>query len=100
MLEVGDEIQIGGRDATVCYHTIYNNAKYICIAFTGEHIQYDIYEYKNEDGKLLVAKVEDPEELNGVLQIFINEGLDEYGLPEELETVVEYLTAHPELINA
>ena len=91
MIEVGDIIEIGGKSATVCYTTIYNNHKYMCVAFEDGQLYYDIYDYKDEDGKLLVAKVTEKEELTPVLDIFLKEGLDEYGLPEELKKLFEGL---------
>ena len=87
MIEVGDVIEIGGKEATVCYTTIYNEQKYMCVAFEEEQLRYDIYAYKDDEGKLMVSKVTDEAEMTPVLGIFLKEGLDEYGLPEELQEV-------------
>ena len=87
MIEVGDVIEIGGKEATVCYTTVYNNQKYMCVAFEEEQLRYDVYAYKDDEGKLMVSKVTDEEEMTPVLGIFLQEGLDEYGLPEELQEV-------------
>ena len=87
MLNIGDVIAISGKEATVCYVTQYNGRNYTCVAFETPELEYAIYDYKYEGEKLLVAKVEDPNEIEPVLSIFIKEGLDEYGLPPELEEV-------------
>ena len=88
-LNVGDIIEIGGQPATVCYETTYNNEKYICVAFEKEAVQYEFYNYKYEGDKLLVSKVEDPDEAMPILKIFMEEGIDEYGIPEELNKLLE-----------
>ena len=44
MIEIGDIIEIGGKQATICYKTTQNNVNYICVAFE-EKPQYDIYKY-------------------------------------------------------
>ena len=87
MLNIGDVIAIGGREATVCYLTQVNGRNYTCVAFETPELEYAIYDYKYEGEKLLVAKVEDQNEMDQVLPIFIEEGLNEYGLPPELEEV-------------
>ncbi len=87
MLNVGDTIAIGGREATVCYLTEYNGKNYTCVAFEMPELAYKMYDYKYEGEKLLVKEVTDPEEIQPVLSIFIREGLEEYGLPPELEEV-------------
>ncbi len=89
MLEDGDTIEVGGKQGTVCFNTEYNNEKYICVGFLGENLKYDIYKYKYEGEKLLVAKVENEQELIPVLQIFVSQGLDEVGLPQELQDIFE-----------
>ena len=91
MVEVGDVIEIGGKQATVCYTTFYNDLNYMCVAFEDEQLRYDIYAYKNQDGKLMVARVTEEEELTPVLGIFLKEGLEEYGLPEELQEIFDKL---------
>lgn len=88
MINVGDVVEIGGKEATVCYTTTYNEQKYMCVAFEEEQVKYDIYAYKDDD-KLMVAKVTDEEELTPVLKIFFEEGLNEYGLPPELQEAFE-----------
>lgn len=85
MLNIGDDIAIGGREATVCYLTEYNGKRYTCVAFEMPEVEYKIYDYKFEGEKLLVREVTNPEEIRPVLTIFIKEGLEEYGLPPELE---------------
>ena len=97
-LEIGDIIEIRGKEATVCYETTYEGRKYICVAFTEDKVQYDIYKYKYEGKKLLVAKVEDEEELTEVLKIFVQEGIEEYGVPEEIKPIIDYYEKHnPEI---
>lgn len=89
MLEDGDVIEIGGKQGTVCFTAEYNNEKYICIGFVGNDLKYEVYSYKYEGEKLLVAKIEDPTELTEVMKIFINKGLDEVGLPEKFEGIFD-----------
>lgn len=84
-LNVGDVIEIEEKTATICYETKHNNTDYICVAFEENEVVFDIYKYKFDQEKLLVAKVRNDLELLSVLKIFINEGLSEYGLPKELE---------------
>ena len=89
MIEVGDVVEIGGKEATVCYTTVYNNHKYMCVAFEDGQLHYDVYDYLDDDGRLQVAKVTEEAELTPVLGIFLQEGLEEYGLPEELQEVFD-----------
>ncbi len=91
MLSIGDTLMIGGREATVCYMTQYYGNNYICVAFEQPQLEYLIYDYKYENGKLLVAKVTDPNEIRPVLSIFINEGLEQYGIPPELEDMLSQI---------
>ena len=84
MLSDGDIIQISQQNATVCFNTTYNNLNYICVAFDQKPIRYEIYEYKYENERLLVGKVEDSEELRPVLQRFIVQGLNTNELSDEV----------------
>lgn len=90
-LNVGDVLEIEGKIATVCYTTVHNNTDYICVAFEEEEVNFDFFKYKYEDRKLLVAKVKDEVELFPVLKTFVNEGLSQYGLPEELDKLYSKL---------
>ena len=92
MLHVGDTIQITGRNAIVCYETEYNGAHYICVAFETDKIEYDIYEYKYEDDKLLVSNELSEEEAKNVLGIFVSEGLEEHGASEEITQIIDKIT--------
>lgn len=89
MINVGDTLQIGGRNATVCYTTEYEGINYICVAFEEDKIEYDLYKYKYDNEKLLVSNEIGEEEAKKVMEVFIKEGLDEYGLPEELESILD-----------
>ena len=33
MIDESDVIEIGGREGTICFKTVYNDTKYICVAF-------------------------------------------------------------------
>lgn len=87
ILEVGDIIEIRNKQATICYTTTIDKTNYICVSFENKELEYNIYKYKFEDTKLLVAEVTDQEEIKPVLETFIKEGLKEYGLPKELEVI-------------
>ena len=89
LLEVGDVIQIGGRNATICFITKYNNENYICVAFDGEKIEYNIYKYIFNNDKLLVSKDISQDDMKEVLRIFMEQGLDEYGIPKGFEQVFQ-----------
>ena len=82
MIDVGDIIEIGGNQVTICYKTEYKNRKYICVAYEGEKLKYEIFEYKDDNNKLMVAKVDSPEEAAPVMEIFFKEGMKEYGVPD------------------
>lgn len=86
-LNVGETIEVGGEEGIVCFSTIYNNINYVCIAFEEDKPRYEIYKCKFEEEKLLIAKVEDKDEADPVLKMFIEECIDEMGLPEELEKI-------------
>lgn len=88
-LDVGDVIEIGGKEATICFTANYNQENYICVAFEEEKIRYEIYKYKFEQEKLQVAKVDDKEEAKPVLKIMVEEGIDEYDIPEELARIID-----------
>ena len=87
MLNVGDTIQIGDKNATVCYTAKYNEENYICVAFETDKIEYNIYKYIYDNDNLLVSDVIPENDMREVLTLFVKEGLDEYGLPEELEEI-------------
>lgn len=89
MLSDGDVIEIGGRQGTVCFNTIYNNEKYICVGFLDNGLKYEIYSYKYEGEKLMVAKVTEEKEVMPLMQIFVDQGLDEVGMPEKFEGLFE-----------
>ena len=89
MLEEGDVIEIGGNQATVCFKHEEDDKKYICVAFTKPSVKYELYKYKYEDKKLLVAKLTDQEEKNKLMQIFVKKGIDEVGIPEELTKIFD-----------
>lgn len=84
-LNVGDIVEIEGKTATICYTMEHNNTHYICVAFEETKVRFEIYKYKFDQKKLLVAKVNDKLELFEALKTFTNEGISEYGLPKELE---------------
>ena len=91
MIDESDVIEIGGREGTICFKTVYNDTKYICVAFEGDKIEYKVYKYKDDDGRLLVSEVKNEEELVSVIKIFYNEGLEEFGIPAELDEVLDNL---------
>lgn len=95
-LNIGDVIEIKNRQATVCYENIYQGTRYICVFFSGESPQYSVYKYKEEDNKLLVSQVEDEKELIEIMKIFIKEGVEESGIPKELDSILDYLQNHQE----
>lgn len=88
MLELGDTLEIGGRECTICYKAVYNNTNYVCVAFENQTLEYDLYKYKYDNEKLMVSKVENLNEMTEVMKLFVNEGIDEYGIPEELEHII------------
>ncbi len=83
-LEIGETIDIKGKIATVCYETKHNDINYICVAIEEDKVLFEIYKYKFDGEKLLVSLVTDELELFAVLKIFVQEGLEEYELPDEL----------------
>ena len=91
MIEIGETLEIGGKQGIVCYETRHDDANYICVAFKEEKLRYELYEYKFENSKLLVGKVEDPEEAKEVIKIFIDECIEENGFPEELKKLLDYV---------
>ncbi len=90
-LNVGDVIEIGNKEATVCYENSYQEKRYICVFFSDKNPQYCVYKYKIEDNKLLVSQVEDKLELEEIMKIFIKDGIDEFGISDELNTILDYL---------
>ena len=85
ILKDGDELEINGKRGMVCFTTEFEGDKYICVAFEGESIAFEVYEYKYENEKLLVGKVEDPEEMKEVLKRIIKENSDKIDFPEEVK---------------
>lgn len=85
MIEVGDVIEISGQEAMVCFLTTHNDHKYLLASFDEDKVRYEAYEYTDNDNKLLVGKVEDEEELKEVLGIFFSEGIDQYGVPDDIK---------------
>lgn len=91
-LNVGDIIEIRGKEATVCYTTEHNEKKYICVSFEKNgKISFELFEYKFEDNKLLVTDELDNLEKIAIMKIFIQEGLSEYELPEELQKKINII---------
>jgi len=90
MLNIGDIIEIRGKQAIVCFHTSYNENNYVSVFFEEEKI-YDIYKYKIENEKLMVLRPQDKEETTIVLNIFLEEAINEYGIPENLNPIIDYL---------
>ena len=91
ILNVGDVIEIRNKQATICFEAPYKENRYICVAFSNDNIQYDIYKYKEENQKLLVAKVIDKQELEEVTKLFIKEEVEKSGIPQEIEPILDYL---------
>lgn len=90
MLNIGDIIEIRGKQAIVCFHTNYNDNNYVCVFFEEEKI-YDVYRYKIENEKLKVLRPQDKEETTTVLNIFLEEAINKYGIPEDLNPIIDYL---------
>ena len=90
MLNIGDIIEIRGKQAIVCFHTNYNDNNYVCVFFEEEKI-YDVYRYKIENEKLMVLRPQDKEETTTVLNIFLEEAINKYGIPENLNPIIDYL---------
>lgn len=90
-LNVTDIIEIGGEQATVCFKTTYNDENYICVAFEEKQLRFEIYKYKYENDKLMVSKVVDEKELTPVMGIFLKEGINESGVPKEVEKFLSEL---------
>ena len=85
MVDIGDVLEIGGEEATVCFTTVYEETPYMCVAFEEPTLRYDIYKYKNEDNKLMVSKLVDDDEIETMIKIFTEEAASEYGIPEEIQ---------------
>jgi uncharacterized protein YpiB (UPF0302 family) len=84
MLDVGDVIEIGGKEALVCFTANDQDEKYICVSFEEEEkIIFEIYKYMIENDKLMVSKVEDEEELKKMTAVFYEQSVEEFGIPEE-----------------
>lgn len=91
ILNVGDVIEIHNRQATVCYENSYQGNRYVCVFFSGEKPQYNIYKYKNDNNKLLVSEVKEKTELEEITKIFVKEGVDEFGISKELDTILDFI---------
>lgn len=76
MIEVGNDITIGGREGTIVFVTNYNNIDYINVCYGEESFEYKIYKYKIENEKLMVSEETDENVLSELCSIFINEELD------------------------
>lgn len=88
ILNEGDIVEIRGRKATVCYVTKYNEKNYICVSFEEkENVSFELFEYIFENGKLLVTDDLTDIETMAILKVFIQEGMNEYGLPEKLQNI-------------
>lgn len=85
MLKDGEKLEIGGEEGIICFSAKVYDGNYICVAFENNNPRFEIYEYKYENDKLLVGKVEDKDEMNEVLKVFIQEGINEFGIPKSLE---------------
>ena len=84
MIKVGDYLSIRGNEVYVCFECNYKGNNYICTALETDKIIFEIYKYKEENDKLLVCKVEDEDELANVTAIFLEESIDEFGIPEDV----------------
>ena len=85
ILNVGDILEIRGEEVIVCFSNVYNNEKYICVANSSD--KFNIYKYKIEDKKLMIADVINKKELNEVLKIFLKEAMDNHGNTKEIEDI-------------
>ena len=93
MLSVGDLIEIRGQEAIVCFETKYNNENYICVAMNEDNPVYEIYKYKIEDDRLMVAHLTTDEEVAPIIKIFVEEEINQNGLPEELQRIFDSIEA-------
>lgn len=104
MLEVGDVINVHGKEGLVCFEKLYAGDRYICLSFGDNPIVYEVYKYKYVDDKLLVHKLEDSKELGILLGEFTKESVSEFGLLESLKPTAEvldkYYEEHKEEINS
>ena len=89
MIDIGDVIEIGGEEGTICFKTTYNETPYMCVAFEKPNLRYDFYKYLIEDGKLMVSLLKDEEEIATLTKIFTEESINEYGMPEEIEKIFD-----------
>ena len=89
MLNIGDLIEIRGKEALVCFLAEYEGDKYLCASFEEEKIRIEIYKYKFEDNKFFVSKVEDEEELKATMGIFFEQSVEEFGIPEEISKALD-----------
>lgn len=86
-VDIGDIIEIGGKQAIVCFETIFKDENYICVAFEDKSIAYDIYKWRIQNEKLQVAKVTNYDELSNVLKVFLDESLKESDSSDEIKNI-------------
>ncbi len=91
MLEVGDTVQIHGKEGVVCFEKLEAGERYVCVAFGEKPITYEIYKYKYENDKLLVKKIDDSDELGSIIGEFTKESVRDYGMLESLKPVSQAL---------
>lgn len=85
MLNVSDIIEIKDKHAMVCHTATINNKNYIIVSFLGENLDFEVYDYKYENDKLLISLTKDENEVSIVMKDFLEEGISEFGLPSKLE---------------
>ena len=76
MIEVGNDITIGGRKGTIVFTANYNNTDYINVCYGEVEYEYKIYKVKLENEKVMVCEETDESILSELMSIFINEELD------------------------
>ena len=90
MINVGDYLEIEGKEVLVCFSLSHNNVNYFCSSYDEDgKVYFDIYKYKTENEKLMVAKVKDEEELKPVVQKITAEAIEEFGLPSDFEEALK-----------
>lgn len=98
-VDIGDVIEIGGKNALVCFETTYNSENYICVAFENNDVEYDIYKWRFQNDKFQVAKVVKEDELSNVLKVFLDESVSESDSPEELKKLLARISEKVEESN-
>ena len=90
MLNVGETLEIEGREVLVCFTETYNDTNYFCSSYDeNDKVVFNIYKYKFDNDKLMVAEVTDEEELKPVVGLITSEAIDQYGLPEDFSAELE-----------